>query len=43
MLDEPERELNNTELKTRVSEIKNALPGVREKLILGPLKSMGIG
>ena len=41
MLDEPGRELTDTELRTRVSEIKNTLPGVGEKLILGRLKSMG--
>ena len=41
MLDEPGRELTDTELRTRVSEIKNTLPGVGEKFILGRLKSMG--
>lgn len=41
MLDEPSRVLTDSELKTRVSEIKNMLPGVGEKLILGRLKSMG--
>lgn len=41
MLDEPSRVLNDSELKTKVSEIKNTLPGVGEKLILGRLKSMG--
>jgi len=41
MLDEPSRVLNDSELKTKVSEIKSTLPGVGEKLILGRLKSMG--